>query len=138
MIIDTSAVLAILLGEADADRYEEAIVAAWPRRMSVVGLLEAAMVIESRGGVTAGHELDVLLDKASVELVAVTSEQATAARHAWRRFGKGNHPAGLNFGDCFAYALANVTGEPLLFKGDDFARTDIAAALPPPGGTTPT
>ena len=138
MIIDTSAVLAILLGEADADRYEEAIVAAWPRRMSVVGLLEAAMVIESRGGVTAGHELDVLLDKASVELVAVTSEQATAARHAWRRFGKGNHPAGLNFGDCFAYALANVTGEPLLFKGDDFARTDIAAALPSPGGTTPT
>ena len=138
MIIDTPAVLAILLGEADADRYEEAIVAAWPRRMSVVGLLEAAMVIESRGGATAGNELNVLLDRASVELVAVTSEQATAARHALRRFGKGDHPAALNFGDCSAYALANVTGEPLLFKGDDFARTDIDAALPPPGGTTPT
>ena len=137
MIIDTSAVLAILLGEADADRYEEAIAAAWPRRMSVVALLEAAMVIESRGGVTAGHELDVLLEKASVELVPVTPEQAAAARHAWRRFGKGNHPARLNFGDCFAYALANVTGEPLLFKGDDFARTDIEAALPPPGESTP-
>ncbi len=136
MIIDTSAVLAILLGEADADRYEEAIAAAWPRRMSVVALLEAAMVIESRGGVTAGHELDVLLEKASVELVPVTPEQAAAARHAWRRFGKGNHPARLNFGDCFAYALANVTGEPLLFKGDDFARTDIEAALPRPGEST--
>ena len=136
MIIDTSAVLAILLGEADANRYEQAIATASPRRMSVVALLEAAMVLESRGGATAGHELDVLLERASVELVAVTPEQASTARHAWRRFGKGNHPAGLNFGDCFAYALADVTGEPLLFKGDDFARTDIEAALPPPGGTT--
>lgn len=136
MIIDTSAILAILLGEADADLYEEAIAAAWPRRMSVVALLEAAMVIESRGGVTAGHELDVLLDKASIELVPVTPEQTTAARLAWRRFGKGNHPAGLNFGDCFAYALASTVGEPLLFKGDDFARTDIEAALPTRGTTT--
>ena len=137
MIIDTSAILAILLGEADADRYEEAIATASPRRMSVVALLEATMVIESRGGVTAGHELDVLLDKASVELVPVTPEQAAVARHAWRRFGKGNHPAGLNFGDCFAYALASTTGEPLLFKGDDFGRTDIDPALQDPGGTTP-
>ncbi len=128
MIIDTSAVLAILLGEPDAGRYEDAIAAAWPRRMSAVGLLEAAMVVESRGGAAAGHELDVLLEKAAVELVPVTSEQAIAARRAWRRFGKGNHPAGLNFGDCFAYALADTMGEPLLFKGGDFTRTDIAAA----------
>lgn len=128
MIIDTSAVLAILFGESDAERYEDAIAAAWPRRMSVVALLEAAMVVESRGGAAAGQELDVLLEKAAVELVPVTPEHANAARRAWRRFGKGNHPAALNFGDCFAYALAETTGEPLLFKGEDFARTDIEAA----------
>ena len=128
MIIDTSAVLAILFGEPDAERYEDAIAAAWSRRMSVVALLEAAMVVESRGGAAAGQELDVLLEKAAVELVPVTPEHANAARRAWRRFGKGNHPAALNFGDCFAYALAEMTGEPLLFKGEDFARTDIEAA----------
>ena len=86
------------------------------------------MVVESRGGAAAGHELDEFLTRAEVELVAVTPEQAAVARRAWRRFGKGNHPAGLNFGDCFAYALASTTGEPLLFKGQDFARTDIQAA----------
>ena len=86
------------------------------------------MVVESRGGVEAGQELDALLEKAAIELVPVTAEQADAARRAWRRFGKGNHPAALNFGDCFAYALAKATGEPLLFKGEDFARTDIEAA----------
>ena len=128
MIIDTSAVLAILLGEADAERYEQAVAGSWPRRMSTVALLEAAMVVESRGGAAAGHELDEFLTRAEVELVAVTPEQATAARRAWRRFGKGNHPAGLNFGDCFAYALSTTTGEPLLFKGEDFARTDIEAS----------
>lgn len=128
MIIDTSAVLAILLGEPDAGRYEDGIAAAWPRRTSVVALLEAAMVVESRGGVAAGEELDTLLDKSAVELVSVTPEHVTAARRAWRRFGKGNHPAALNFGDCFAYALARTAGEPLLFKGEDFARTDIEAA----------
>ena len=128
MIIDTSAVLAILFGEPDAKRYEDAIAAAWPRRMSVVALLEVAMVVESRGGAVAGQELDVLLEKAAVELVSVTPEHANAARRAWRRFGKGNHPAALNFGDCFAYALARTAGEPLLFKGEDFARTDIEAA----------
>ncbi len=128
MIIDTSAILAILLGEPDAAHYEEAIAAAWPRRMSAVALLEAATVVESRGGAKAGHELDVLLEKAAVELVPVTSEHANAARRAWRNFGKGNHPAGLNFGDCFTYALADTMGEPLLFKGEDFAHTDIEAA----------
>lgn len=128
MIIDTSALLAILLGEPDAGRYEDAIAAAWPRRMSATALLEAAMVVESRGGAKAGHELDVLLEKAAVELVPVTSEHANAARRAWRRFGKGNHRAALNFGDCFAYALAKTTGEPLLFKGKDFTHTDIEPA----------
>lgn len=128
MIIDTSALLAILLGEQDAERYERAVAAAWPRRMSTVALLEAAMVVESRGGTAAGEELDDLLARAEVELVAVTPEQTAVARRAWRRFGKGKHRAALNFGDCFAYALARTTGEPLLFKGDDFARTDIESA----------
>ncbi len=128
MIIDTSAVLAILFGEPDAARYEEAIAMAWPRRMSVAALLEAAMVVESRVGIEAGRELDLFLETASIELVPVTTEQADAARRAWRRFGKSNHPAGLNFGDCFVYALAVTNQEPLLFKGEDFARTDIEAA----------
>lgn len=128
MIIDTSAILAVLFRESDARRFEDAIAHAWPRRMSVATLLEAAMVVEGRGGSPAGHELDVLLEKAGIELVAVTREQANAARNAWRRFGKGNHPAALNFGDCFAYALAETTGEPLLFKGEDFTRTDVQGA----------
>ena len=128
MIIDTSAVLAVLLGEPDAKLYGDAIARAWPRRMSAVAMLEAAMVAESRGGIAAGHELDVFLEKAAVEFVPVTSDLAKGARRAWRRFGKGNHPAALNFGDCFAYALAEATGEPLLFKGEDFSRTDIAIA----------
>ena len=128
VIIDMSAIHTILLGEPDAKRYEEAIAGAWPRRMSVVSLVEAAMVVESRGGTAAGHALDMLLEKATVELQAVTSEHANAARRVWRRFGKGNHPAALNFGDCFSYALAEATGEPLLFKGNDFARTAVEAA----------
>ncbi len=128
MIIDTSAILAILFGEPDASRYEEAIAVAQPRLISVATLLKAAMVVESRGGVAAGQELDRFLKTASIELVPITAEQADSARRAWRRFGKGNHPAGLNFGDCFVYALAQTSREPLLFKGEDFARTDIEAA----------
>ena len=128
MIIDSSAVLSILLREPDAGRFEDAIADAWPRRMTAVALLESAMVVEGRGGARAGDELDALLKRARIELVPVTQEHVDVARQAWRRFGKGNHPAALNFGDCFAYALAEVTGEPLLFKGDDFALTDIEAA----------
>ena len=126
MIIDTSAILAILFGEPDAACNEEAIAMAWPRRMSVAALFEAAMVVESRGGTAAGHAL--FLETASIELVPVTTEHADAARRAWRRFGKGNHPAGLNFGDCLVYALAATSREPLLFKGEDFALTDIEPA----------
>ena len=128
MIIDTSAVLAVLLGESDSEHYEKTIARTLPRRMSVVGLLEAAIVLESRGGMAAADELDLFLQTAEIELVAVTTEQAQAARRAWRRFGKGNHPAGLNFGDCFAYALAETNNEPLLFKGEDFSRTDVEIA----------
>ncbi len=128
MIIDTSAIMAILFDEPEAAHYEQAISAAWPRRMSAVALLEAAMVVEGKGGNAAGRQLDTFLDKAEIELMPVTLEHVEAARRAWRRFGKGNHPAALNFGDCFAYALARTTGEPLLFKGGDFALTDIEAA----------
>ena len=128
MIIDTSAIMAILFDEPDAARYETAIAAAWPRRMSAVALFEASMVVEGKGGIAAGHQLDAFVKKANIELMPVTTEQVEAARRAWRRFGKGNHRAALNFGDCLAYALASTTREPLLFKGDDFARTDIEAA----------
>ena len=128
MIIDTSAILAILFKEADADHFISAIASASSRRMSAATLLETTIVLESRSGPAAGHELDAFLKRAQIETVPVTPEQAQTARQAWRRFGKGNHPAGLNFGDCFAYALAIVTKEPLLFKGHDFELTDIPAA----------
>ena len=128
MIVDSSAVLAILFGEADARRHASAIMAAYPCRMSVANVLEASIALERRGGATAAHDLDALLERAEIELVPVTVEHLEGARRAWRRFGKGNHPAALNFGDCFAYALARTTGEPLLFKGGDFSQTDIEAA----------
>ena len=128
MIVDTSAVLAILFHESDAERYARAITMASPRRMSVATLLETTIVLESRSGAAAGHELDAFLEEAAIELEPVTPAHAQAARRAWRRFGKGNHPAGLNFGDCFAYALAEATWEPLLFKGQDFELTDIEVA----------
>ncbi len=128
MIVDTSAILAVLFREPDAERYVRAMAESPRCLMSVAGFLEAAVVLESRGGGEAGHELDAFLEEAAIELVPVTLDQAQAARRAWRRFGKGNHPAGLNFGDCFAYALAKETGEPLLYKGQDFALTDIESA----------
>ena len=128
MIVDSSAVLAILFGEADARRHAAAIMGAHPCRISVANVLEASMVVESRGGASAAHDLDALLERAGIELVPVTVEHLEAARRAWRRYGKGNHPAALNFGDCFAYALARTTGEPLLFKGEDFSQTDIDPA----------
>ena len=129
MIIDSSALLAVLYREPDAALFEQAIATA-SSQMSVANALEACMVVEGRGGVAAGDELDAFLEAAEVKLAPVTTEHFVAARRAWRRFGKGNHPAALNFGDCFAYALAEATGEPLLFKGDDFAQTDIESALP--------
>ncbi len=128
MIVDSSALIAVVNRESDAERYEEAMLTAPDCRMSVANILETAMVVEGRGGAAAGHELDIVLACAGIEPVPVTVEQMETARQAWRRFGRGNHPAGLNFGDCFAYALASVTGEPLLFKGDDFPQTDIRAA----------
>ncbi len=128
MIIDTSAVLAILYREPERTQYLQKLAQQWPHRMSVANVLEATMVVEARGGSSAGHELDAFLESAEIEAVPVTREQVEAARQAWRRFGKGNHSAGLNFGDCFSYALAITSGEPLLFKGNDFAQTDVESA----------
>ena len=96
--------------------------------MSAATLLELTIVIENKGGPKAGYELDEFMAKSDFEIVPLTLEQTEAARVAWRRFGKGNHPARLNFGDCFSYALAKTTGEPLLFKGNDFSQTDIEPA----------
>ena len=128
MIVDSSAVVAILNQETGTERYKEAIVTASPCRMSVANALEASIVVEGRGGRAAGEELDRFFERFAIELAPVTAEQLVAARRAWRQFGRGNHPAALNFGDCFAYALAETTGEPLLFKGGDFALTDVKAA----------
>lgn len=128
MIVDTSAVLAILFHEQDARRYAEALAGAPHCRMSVANYVEAAIVLESRRTTGVGLELDLVVERTPIALVPVTVAHAQAARRAWRRFGKGNHLAGLNFGHCFAYALTESIGEPLLFKGGDFALTDIEAA----------
>ena len=128
MVIDTSALVAMLCDEPDAQRLEAAVEADPIRLMSTASYLEAAIVIETRFGEPGGRELDLWLHRAGVDVVAVDSDQAEAARVAHRRFGRGRHPAGLNYGDCFAYALAKISGEPLLFIGDYFANTDIGVA----------
>ena len=129
MIIDTSALVAILRDESDARRFAEAIEGATVRRMSAATYVEVAAVIDGARDPVASRRLDELLQVATITVEAVTEEQARIARAAYRDFGRGSgHAAGLNFGDCLAYALAIALGEPLLFKGDDFSRTDVAAA----------
>ncbi len=125
MVIDTSALAAIFFREPERERFRDAITAADSRLISAATLLEAGMVIEGRRGSGAGREFDLFVLRSNFQIVSVDAEQAELARSAWRKYGKGRHPAGLNFGDCFAYALAKTTGEPLLAKGDDFAQTDI-------------
>jgi ribonuclease VapC len=125
MVIDPSAVLAILLQETDADFYAQAIAEDPRRLMSAFSLLEASAVIEVRKGPAGGRELDLLIHRTRIEIVSLTLEQAEIAREAWERYGKGRHAAGLNLGDCCSYALSQTSGEPLLFKGDDFPRTDV-------------
>ncbi len=127
MVIDTSALLAIFLGEPERRRFLEAKTHAETRWISAANVLETGMVFEARRGEAAGREFDLFLRQAKVEVVSVDAEQVDIARLAWRKYGKGRHPAGPNFGDCFAYALAKMLGEPLLAKGNDFARTDIKA-----------
>ena len=127
MVIDTSAVLAILFEEPESPTIRQAIEDDPIRLMSSGSFLETSIVIEARFGEHGGRELDLLLHTAQIEVVSVDRDQAEVAREGYRRYGKGRHPAGLNFGDCFAYALSRCTGEKLLFKGDDFSRTDVEA-----------
>ncbi|WLB24507.1 type II toxin-antitoxin system VapC family toxin [Bradyrhizobium japonicum] len=128
MVIDASAIVAIAFNEPEAKSFRERVADDPVRLISAATVFEASMVIETRLGEAGGGDLDLWLHKADVEIVPVTAEHADQARRAWRRYGKGRHPAGLNFGDCFSYALAALSGEPLLFKGNDFSQTDIKVA----------
>lgn len=128
MVIDTSALVAMLTDEPDGELFEARVSDDPVRTMSTASYVETAIVVESRYGEPGGRELDLWLHRASVSLVAVSAEQAEVARAAYRQYGKGRHRAGLNYGDCFSYALAKVSGQPLLFKGNDFGYTDIVAA----------
>ncbi len=127
MILDTSALAAILFGEPEFERYIRLIHSAERRRISAANFVELSMVLEGEFGPDAGLQCDLFLRRAEILIEPVTLHQAYLARQAFIDFGKGRHPAGLNFGDCFAYALAKSTGEPLLFKGQDFSKTDITA-----------
>ncbi|WP_327103167.1 type II toxin-antitoxin system VapC family toxin [Nonomuraea glycinis] len=130
MIIDTSAIIAILRSEPDALTFAEAIADAAVRRMSAASFLEAAVVIDGSRDPIASRRFDELISTAEIAVVPIAEAEARRARAAYRDFGKGSgHPAGLNFGDCFAYALAQECQESLLFKGKDFIHTDVHAAL---------
>jgi ribonuclease VapC len=129
LLFDASAVLAILFAEDDAVRYADAIAAAQVRLISAANYLEAGVVVDNQIGAAAGRQLDAMISRAEISVEAVTREQADIARQAYLDFGKDNHAARFNFGDCFAYALSKTTGLPLLFKGDDFTKTDLASAL---------
>jgi ribonuclease VapC len=128
MIIDTSALLAVLLGEPEAQRFASAIESASVVRMSAAGYVEAAIYVDRNGDEIRRAMLDTFLREFSICIEPVTAEQAHVARQAFVLFGKGRHKAGLNFGDCFSYALAKAYREPLLFKGGDFGYTDLDAA----------
>jgi len=129
MVLDTSALIALLLDEPEAEDFRVALEDDETRLVSAGTLLEAALVIEARKGEAGGRELDLLVQKAALTVVPVDEEQISEARRAWRRYGKGRHDAGLNFGDLFAYALTRTSGEALLFKGNDFTRTDVGRVL---------
>ena len=130
MVIDTSALVAILRGEPEGRAFNESIEAADTCVLSVASFVEVSIVIEARHGAEGVRDLDLFIERARIGLVEVDAEQGRIARDAFRSFGKGRHRAGLNYGDCFAYALARVRGEPLLFKGDDFGLTDVTPAQP--------
>ena len=128
MILDTSALVAVLYGEPEGPAFIRAIHAAGVCRLSAASFVELSIVVERQLGPDAARQSDAFLRRSGVVIEPVTVEQGQLARQAFLDFGKGRHPAGLNFGDCFPYALAKATGEPLLFKGDDFAQTDVLAA----------
>ncbi|HJX29202.1 MAG TPA: type II toxin-antitoxin system VapC family toxin [Thermoanaerobaculia bacterium] len=125
MVLDASVLLAILLGEPEAADFAKAIAGDPKRLVSAISTLEAGIVIQARKGAAGARELDLLIHSAGLTIVSLDVEQVLLARGAYARFGKGIHPAGLNLGDCCSYALARSSGEPLLFKGNDFSQTDI-------------
>jgi ribonuclease VapC len=129
MILDTSALVAVLFGEPEADAYTRLIHDADRCLISAGSFLELSIVIERLAGLEVARQCDMFFRRAGIIVEPFTVEQAHIARQAFHDFGKGRHPAGLNFGDCFAYALTKVTGEPLLFKGKDFKKTDVVSAL---------
>lgn len=126
MTIDTSAILAILLDEPEQEEFAELIEQDPTRLISTASILEASIVLEGRRNIAAGERLDLFLHRAGVKSVPFDEDQLGIARRAFRQYGKGRHRAALNFGDCAAYALSRWSGEPLLFKGEDFAATDVA------------
>jgi ribonuclease VapC len=129
MVIDTSALIAILIGEPEAESFSRAITDDPKKLISAFNALETGIVLEAKKGEASGRELDLLLHRARIEIVSMNEDQMELARLAWRNYGKGNHPAGLNIGDCCAYALAKYCGEPLLFIGNDFKQTDIPSVF---------
>jgi ribonuclease VapC len=129
MIVDASAILAVLLEEPEKDGFRDLMLMQTELAMSPVNYLEAAVRADDKRHPKKGVELDALLGGFGIAIAIVDAHQAHLAREAYQRYGKGNHPARLNLGDCFAYALAKARGEPLLFKGDDFRQTDVEAAL---------
>jgi ribonuclease VapC len=128
MIVDTSALVSILDQEAEAERLARAIAAASERMLSAANLVETGIVMQVRRGDEADRDLDLLLAKLKIDIIPVSGKQANLARRAFQHYGRGRHPAKLNFGDCFAYALAKDSSAPLLFKGNDFSQTDIMIA----------
>jgi ribonuclease VapC len=129
MVVDTSAVIAILLGEPGKEFFVRVLVDDPKKMISAFNALESAIVIEAKKGEAGGRELDLLIHRARIEIIPLNGDQVELALTAWRKYGKGNHPAGLNIGDCCAYALAKYSGEPLLFKGKDFSQTDIRPVI---------
>jgi ribonuclease VapC len=128
MIIDTSALVAVLDQELEAERIVRTLASAPERILSAANLVEVGIVMQARRGDDGARDIDLLLAKLRVDIAVVTANQADIARKAFRRYGRGRHAANLNFGDCFAYALAKHTSAPLLFKGDDFGQTDVMVA----------
>jgi len=129
MVVDTSALIAILFGEPETQSFVQALVNDPKKMISAFNILETAIVVEAKKGEAGGRELDLLVHRARIEIIPLNGDQVELALAAWRKYGRGNHPAGLNIGDCCAYALAKYSGEPLLFKGRDFSQTDIRPVI---------
>ena len=131
MVIDTSALIAILQDEPERRSFNLAIESAETRLLSAASFVESSLVIETRVGADGIRDLDLFVAKADISIEPVDTDQAYVARQAYSQYGKGRHPAGLNYGDCFTYALAKLSGEPLLFKGHDFSKTDLDTVIIP-------